>query len=303
MEAIINEVAFHIRRCAVGALINEVCATPKPGLVDQTNNGAHRDMDLDIFKVSAAAIAPFFEEMAQTGYEWQGGVLELFRQLRSVGLRAEEAMFRATERVNTHKGAIFSLGLIAAAAGYHYRRKGDFQSDVILDLCAKMTTPALEEEFKAIAEKGPRTNGEMIYIRYGIKGIRGEAQSGFRSLRNIALPVMGQLVKDGVDFNAVLIQVLLHLMAEVNDTTVVARGGLEALEYVHRVSRDILDLGGVLTECGRRRLWQLDKIFIEKNISPGGCADLLAAAIMLHFLKNAPDNAEPFLYRFEKDHA
>lgn len=287
MGMVINEVAFYIGRCAVEGLINEVCVTPKPGLVDRNNSGAHRDMDLTTFITSAAAIAPFFDEMARAGHDWKDELPALFGQLRTIGLQAEQAMFQATQGVNTHKGAIFSLGIIAAAAGYYYRTHGYFQSEAILELCAAMTGRTIEEEFKAIAGRGPQTKGERLYIRYGVKGIRGEAQSGFASVRNISLPVMRRLVKTEDNFNDILVQVLMHLMAEVRDTNVLARCGFEALDDVNQASRDILDLGGIWTAKGRQRLLALDRIFIEKNLSAGGCADLLAATVMLYLLERS----------------
>lgn len=280
----INKVISHIARCAINGLTYEFNVTPKPGLVDRNNSGAHKDMDYNTFVASSIAVAPFLHEMANTGYYWRGNLEDLFLSLRSIGIEAEKAMFIATNQVNTHKGLIFSLGIVAAAAAYYYKSHGHFHQENILLLCSEMTRSVLDAEFKQINEKSPKTNGERLYVYHGIKGIRGEVQEGFPSIRSISLPALTRLAKTHDNLNDMLVQVLFHLMAEVEDTNVLSRCGFDALSSVKASAKEILAYGGVFSEEGPEKILSLDTLFIQKNISPGGCADLLAVTIMIYLL-------------------
>ena len=169
--------AASIRRtvsaAALNALIAEVETTPKPGLVDLRDTGSHRDMDCETFRRSAVAVAPFLGEMAGLGYGWAGGLPDLFAAIRPVGVRAERSMFAATGGVNTHKGAIFSLGILAAASGHCRKRCGRFLPEIILSLSGDMVREAMEADFAAMSQRVPVTHGEKLFARYGCRGIRG----------------------------------------------------------------------------------------------------------------------------------
>jgi triphosphoribosyl-dephospho-CoA synthase len=284
MEEIAVDVIEIIGAMAAKALIYEVLATPKPGLVDRNNAGAHRDMDLHTFLRSAKAIKPGFCEMAKIGYCWRENPAIIFSSLKQVGIFAEKAMLSATNGVNTHKGAIFSVGLVSAAAGYYHRHNGKFDAEAILSLCGDIANRPIANEFAQISSRAPQTNGERIYRQYGIQGIRGEAANGFRSVRTVSLPEFRRLRKRQVDLNLALVQTLLQLMARVDDTNVVARRGPEALRYVQCQAQDSLNLGGMFTVRGREKIIAMDFDFIAKNISPGGCADLLAVTLLLDLL-------------------
>lgn len=268
------------------ALIAEVDTTPKPGLVDRQDSGAHDDMDRNTFIDSANAIAPYFIQMAGAGYSWSGTPDKLFGYIRPMGLLAEQAMYQATGGVNTHKGLIFSLGILCACAGLHHSRCGNFHSSDILSLASEMTSDTLEMEFKQIGNREPKSHGERLYCQYGIKGIRGEAAKGFPSIQNCSLPVMTALKEKVSDHNLLFLQTLLHLMAHVEDTNVLFRTDFETAAMVRREAVRILKLGGCLTPLGMAEIQSLNKLFIDKRISPGGCADLLAATIFLWMLDN-----------------
>ena len=276
-----NTVAGCVGRAATDALIEEAGTTPKPGLVDKISSGAHKDMNYRTFLDSAAAISFYLYKMARIGYDWNQEPEELFKAIRVVGIEAEKAMFQATMGVNTHKGLIFSAGILSAASACVYKTTGKFDSNLIFDTGAKMTCNEMEKDFREIDRDNPRTNGEKLYVLYGNRGIRGEAQNGFPSVRNISLPLMKSLKGLGIDDNLINIQVLFMLMASVDDTNVLSRHDLKTMEYVKHTAKEVLDLGGVFTTEGMKKITGLDDIFIEKNISSGGCADLLAVTIMM----------------------
>ncbi|PXV95825.1 triphosphoribosyl-dephospho-CoA synthase [Lachnotalea glycerini] len=266
---------------ATSSLIAEVSTTPKPGLVDCVSNGAHKDMNYRTFMYSAFAISPYFFEMAQLGFGWKHSLQELFLEIRKIGMKAENEMFRATNGVNTHKGLIFSAGILSAASAYIYSRFGMFDIDAMLETCKLMTNDILEEDFKNIDYNHPKTNGERLYIRYGNRGIRGEVQNGFPTVKNIALPALQYYKSLNFNNNLTQIQVLMHLIANTEDTNVLARHNQETLIFVQETAKNFLAQGGVFAEDSLNKLKNMDHLFIEKNISPGGCADLLAITIML----------------------
>ena len=265
---------------ALRALLREAAATPKPGLVDRRNNGAHRDMGFYTFLDSAIAIAPYFGRMAAAGAEPGADAKTLLASIRPIGIAAERAMNCATGGVNTHKGAIFSLGVLSAAAGLVLSQNGSRRAEDLLGAAAKIPAPA-EKELGRLLE-APATNGERLYREQGVAGVRGEAAAGFPEVRDRALPLMRRLRREGKHGeDEILLQVLLTLMASVTDTNLLSRGGAEGLSFAQREAGRILALGGALCEEGRAALGALDLIFIERNLSPGGCADLLALTVFL----------------------
>ena len=277
-----NQILSYLSRMCEYALIAEVSTTPKPGLVDRHDNGAHTDMCFDTFVASTRAIVPYLAEMASLGLSWgEKEEQDLFPAVRTVGIRAERAMFQATEGVNTHKGMIFSMGTIAAAAGLYYRRNHCFHAEDILLLAGALCRAELERDFLRIDRLNPKTHGEILFVRYGQKGIRGEAQNGFPSVRSCSLPAMRNLRKTCADDNQVYINTLLALMSHVDDTNVLIRTGALDLAYEKAEALRILKLGGALTDEGMAALVQANRDFIRRNISPGGCADLLAVTIFL----------------------
>lgn len=269
------------------ALISEVSATPKPGLVDLCDNGAHTDMCYDTFVASTGAILPYLTEMFSAGLSWPDRKGEgLFAAIRPVGLDAEKAMFQATGGVNTHKGMIFSMGIIAAASGFYYSENRCFRPEDILTLSGRLCHDSLDEDFRKIDRECPKTHGEILYVRHGLKGIRGEAQEGFPSIRNISLPAMRHWKITCADDNQVHLNTLLALMSQVDDTNVLTRTGPQALEYMKVRSLQALELGGAVTGRGMDALREMNREFIRRNISPGGCADLLAVTIFLWRLEH-----------------
>ncbi len=275
-----------ISRYAAESMLQEVLATPKPGLVDRNNCGAHHDMDLDTFKCSIAALAPFMHQFAEAGQRSAGQDLALlFAELRRTGINAEKEMFRATGGVNTHKGMLFSMGLLCGAAGRILAGSDSSPTpESLCDMVAAMTKGLCDREFAGLDRKMFFSPGERVYMRYGEKGARGEAESGFENVRLFAYPMMESLFRKKISDNDVLVHTLIRLMSKVSDTNVMARHDLATARYVKKEAARIWEEGGMLSPQGRKSIELLDQEFIRKNISPGGCADLLAITLFLWFL-------------------
>mgnify|MGYP001081133329 FL=1 len=266
------------------ALLDEVCTTPKPGLVDRANNGSHRDMDIFTFTASAAALAPYWGQCFQIGRETARRTpSKTFRALRAAGQGAERAMFSATNGVNTHKGAIFTLGTICGAIGRLWSAEAPCRDpNAILSECGAMASAAVEADFAALEARTAHTAGERAYLERGLTGVRGEAANGFPSVRDVALPALCRALEAGLSKNDAGAVTLLHLIAQGTDTNMVARGGPE------RAKKAAEDCARLLERCPlleMKEISQLDQEFIRDNLSPGGCADLLAAAFFLQSWK------------------
>ncbi len=282
-----------ISRRAQQALLYEVSASPKPGLVDRFNPGAHKDMDFFTFMASSAALGPYFYMCAKVGAKFSGGHPgKLFQALRDIGVQAEKTMFEATGGINTHKGLIFSLGLICAAASACMKENGTGKAD-IEDICGKvamMTEGLCHRELADMKKTENLTYGERLYREYGFKGIRGEVESGFATVRRHALPALRQAkALKSFSMNDCYVQTLLHLMAVNEDTNIAARFDASKLEYVRRYAGDVLRAGGMFTPEGIGRVYEMDRKFSMENISPGGSADLLAVTIMFDLLSEGWD--------------
>lgn len=270
------------------SLLYEVSASPKPGLVDRFNQGAHTDMDFFTFMASSASLTHYFFNCAVEGMKYSGQNPEkLFGDLRDFGIGAEKAMFEATEGVNTHKGLIFSLGIICAAASCCMLENEVecVDTDTLCTKVSQMTQGLCSRELEFISKSDGLTYGEKTYRIYGFKGIRGEVEEGFPTVRNCSLPVFKKLKSQRtLHINDILVETLLQLMAVNEDTNIAARHNMEALEYVKQYASRVLESGGMLTPQGVQMIYEMDKEFIRKNISPGGSADLLAVTVMFDLL-------------------
>lgn len=262
------------------ALLDEVCTTPKPGLVDRANNGSHPDMDIFTFTHSAAALTPYWNDCIRIGQNTAQETPEMtFQALRRRGKIAEREMYRATGGVNTHKGAIFTLGMLCGALGRLWNAKVPCRDpELIAAECARMYCPSYEKD-KQTAMISARTAGEKLWIQHGLTGIRGEMAEGLPSVVHIALPVLEKALQAGMSRNDAGVTVLLHLISLGKDTNMAARGGIEVARAA------AFEVSALLAEntCPSCRTIQaLDRSFIHHNLSAGGCADQLAAAWFLH---------------------
>ncbi len=287
------ELLQQIEQCARLALVEEVLTTPKPGLVDLHDRGAHRDMDWKLFVKSADAISPYLGKMCVIGYNWELSLPHLFKSIRAIGTQAECAMLKQTGGVNTHKGAIFTMGILMAAVGYSLRKNGKVDTACIFRYAKEMTAEAVEQDFAEMKERqkrlvrtkeaGRQTAGEYLYLNMGIEGIRGEAREGFPIIRKVAYPLMKQYIAEGMAQNERNINVLLAVMEELTDTNILSRSGydLRVLEQVKRTAGEIRKLGGASTETGMEALRSWNLSCIHENLSPGGAADILSATVFL----------------------
>lgn len=278
-----------IANIAVKSLITEVCTTPKPGLVDLLSNGSHTDMTVQTFLDSAKSLFPYFSDIVEIAATWENSLPELFLRIRNRGIIAESEMFNATNGVNTHKGLIFSEGILAAATSYAITHFDYVDSTIIFKTAKEMVYEKLQEDFFNIKNKTSYTNGEKLFKKYGYTGIKGEAQNGFQTVQNISLPALTFMLKQGKDENLARVQTLFLLMQNVDDTNVLHRGNSDALSFVKDCATIALQKGGAFSNEGLSFITSLDSIFIEKNISSGGCADLLAVSVMMYEIQQMID--------------
>lgn len=258
----------HCARLAREALLAEVSATPKPGLVDRNNSGAHRDMNYQTFLDSAAALEPFFYDFFVLGAETPEN--RLLPALRARGLIAEQAMFHATGGVNTHKGALFSLGLLCAACGALDARGTFLTPEELCGFVSRLTRGITAELHSA------DTNGGRAFHCTGAAGVRGEAERGFPAVRELALPLYRERLTAGMTPNDAAVRTLICLISRVEDTNLLTRGGEEGARWAREQASALEGSFSI----GRAEA--LDNAFIARNLSPGGCADLLALALFLH---------------------
>lgn len=270
---------------ALKSMLYEVSTRPKPGLVDSIDNGAHMDMDIFTFIDSSVSLYSFMHQCSELGYSGNyEDPRELFKSLRELGLEAEKNMFYATNGINTQKGLIFILGIVCASAGNLLSKGIGINIEDICRLSANMVGDIVDKELLYIDETHKLTQGQKIFLKYGIKGIRGEVETGFPTIRNYGLPNLHKYLDKGLSLNNALANTLLHIMAHSEDTNVLWRGGMDAFLFMQNSAKVAIEMGGIGTEEGRKNIDNMNSEFIKNNISPGGSADLLATTIMFYLL-------------------
>ena len=261
---------------AVLSLYKEVSLYPKPGLVSPVDTGSHQDMDYQMFLASINSLRSYFGKIATAG-----AMSASFSTLQKLGVAAETQMMRATKGVNTHRGAIFNLGLLCAAAGQLKHR------------CERLTPQALGAviadrwgaeilatgDIKAYAQY---SHGQQVEAKYGVHGARQEAVAGFPAARDYGLPAYQAALAETGCRDAAAVQALFAMMACLDDTNILWRAGGDGLKYVKSVSRDFLDSGGVCVDGWKARAIAIHHEFVRKNLSPGGAADLLGVTLFMN---------------------
>lgn len=263
---------------AVESLRLEVETYPKPGLVSHVDRGSHADMDAGTFRASAAALLPYFVELAVAGAAGAG-----MSTLRRIGLEAEGAMREATGGVNTHRGAIFGLGLLAAAAG------------ALAQTTCRLPRGALgrhvsERHGDAILA-GPvllHAPGAVARRRFGIGGAPAEAAAGFPTLYTVGLPALRRArhLRPG-DEEAARVETCFALIAHLEDTNLLHRGGEAGYAAARAAATAFLAGGGIARDDWRARAVAIHRAFVARNLSPGGSADLLAMTLFVDGLEAA----------------
>lgn len=283
--------ARRLAKAATRALLSEAAAAPKPGLVDRSGSGSHDDMDFMTFADSALALAPTFASLAEAGMArgaadpvWAlspageaASDAAFLAELRRIGLAGEAAMFAASGGVNTHKGALFLLGLLSAAAGALVGAGARPAAERVRLLAARTVRGLCARELD-----GAASNGGRAFREHGSRGARGEAEAGFPSLDSGALSVLRSARAAGRrPDDADCLDALLSLMTVCDDTTVLHRGGAEGAALVRKGAARVLAAGALRTNGGRAELARFSAALVERRLSPGGAADLLSCGLFL----------------------
>lgn len=269
------ELPAFVADSAVFALLAEVSTPAKPGLVSPLHHECHRDMDQYTFINSAIQLRPYFvavSRLAQT--TTQTDLPQLFARIRPLGIKAEQQMLAATGNVNTHKGAIFALGILAAATVWHWR----YPDHTISVIVKKMTTATLSAELKNATGAAP-TAGLQQYEQYGTLGARGAALAGYDVVFAVGLPAL-QAAQGSREER--ILTTLCALAAKISDSNLIKRAASPAsVTWWHNQLAKLTQLGGVTTAEGKA-LWQdLNAHFARNYWSLGGTADLVIATIFM----------------------
>lgn len=267
---------------AVAALIDEAMLTPKPGLVDLRGGGAHDDLNWLLMCHSARALQPFFEAMAVAG----AANLDqpaLRERIGAIGRDAERAMLRATGGVNTHRGAIWALGLLVTAAA----QAGASGAAAVARRAALLARLPDRHAPAVTANKGA-----LACLEHGVGGARAQAQAGFPQVIQVALPMLLVSRRRGDGEDAARLNALLAVIKQLDDTCLLARGGRAALNAAQAGAQAVLALGGAATAGGKAALALLDADLLALRVSPGGAADLLAAALLLDRIEATSQHGE-----------
>ena len=262
-----------ITRCAANALTEELATYPKPGLVSFVDQGSHPDMDAECFLASIAAIAPYFGKMAEAGATGCS-LLDLQR----IGIAAEESMLDATGGRNTHRGAIYCLGLLAAAAG---KQMADRSLPCLSLGC--IVAEYWGEEILLPQALLTTSHGLEMCHRYKLSGVRGEAKKGFPSIFNAGLPAF-QRALSSTNRQAARVQAFFEILEVCEDTTLLTRGGYAGWRFARTQARQFLHTGGVTSANWRAHAEDIHRGFVARNLTAGGAADLLAATLFVYDL-------------------
>lgn len=259
------------------SLKDELDLTPKPGCVDGQNSGPHIDMDYDVFLSSISSLKGYFFEIMMLSNTAKSFV-DTFDAIRPIGMRYEKKMYEVASGINTHKGAIFTLGVIACAIGkIYYDNKYlsiDLISEYVKKLCANIFDDFNKEEMQT-------TNGMRIYQKNAKhSGIRYEAKNGFKT----ALDAY-DFYKEVKDF----LRTFVYIVATLDDTTTINRVGETGLNFSKAYAKNVLN-----SKTFAEDIMAMDKLYTKKNISTGGCADTME---LVYFFKHIDD----FMASYMKD--
>ena len=258
-------------RLAIAALHAELACSPKPGLVTPFSRGSHQDMDASTFLRSLFALRGYFSALAA-----QATASGDFAPLRTLGVQAERAMLAATGNVNTHRGAIFSLGLlVASAARLRAATAAKPSAEAVCHGVRQWRDALLQAPLDAASP------GQRARARHAVPGVREQAAAGFPLLHGVAVPALRVALAEGLPRDAALLQTLMQLVAVIDDLNLLHRGGAEGLAFAQAQARGFLDAGGVHAGDAHAHMARICHAFEQRRLSPGGSADLLACALFL----------------------
>lgn len=258
-----------IGRAATLALHDELALSPKPGLVTLTSRGSHTDMDAHTFMRSLFALRSYFVRIAELG-----AMGAPFEALERCGVEAEARMLAATSGINTHRGAVFMLGLLCAAAGA-VAGGGQVPSP---SLIRNALRTHWGEALSARALRTPSLAGGQAARRLGLRSASSEAALGFPALFETAIPALHSALARGLARQAAKLDTLFAVIAVLEDSNLAHRGGLEGLRFAQQAAREFLAAGGASQKGGVAVAEVIGHQFVQRRLSPGGAADMLAAA-------------------------
>ena len=276
----ISREAFVIAGYAIEAMLCEVAAYPSPGLVSSISKGAHIDMDHYSFIKSTSILSRYMVLFAEEGYS-KRDPKEIFKDIRSIGMEAENEMFNGTKGVNTHKGMIFLLGISCAAVTKAMHDKKNFKE--IQEIIKQMTRGIVQDELFCMNKDNAISHGEKLFLKYNVEGIRGQVERGIPLVFNYSFDIYKK--NNFLKLNDRLIHTLLSIMKHCEDSNIIHRHSMDTLKEVQQKATHIISVGGMTTAIGKLSIEALDKEFIERHISPGGSADLLAVTIFFNFVE------------------
>ncbi len=280
-----EEYCTKLSQLSLKALLYEVNTTPKPGLVDLNNNGSHKDMDIYLFQDSAISLFPYFKKFVALGIKNKEKQPDLFfQELRELGKVAEIEMLKTTNNINTHKGTLFIFSIVLCSLGWLYANEKQYSRQLLINTIKELCI-GLARDFEHIEKKSEYTNGEKIYLDNNLLGIRGEALMGFSSVLDFSIKKFIFYLDATKSFNESGVKTLLELIIKIKDTTLIHRSSYETLLRIQEDVKKLIKEDNNIIEA----TFQLDKKFIDLNLSVGGCADLLALTYFIYFFEESID--------------
>lgn len=285
-DCVKSEAAFSLGAAARDATAAEILTRPKPGLVDPLGSGCHSDMDWQTLLVSASALAPFWPEQAQVGIDGTPPK-DAMRELRARGMKMDTAMFAATNGINAHKGLVYAMSLILYGAGYTLYTKMELTAGSVVKYAALAARGSVKKELRTLSKGNagrPLSNGEKLFLKYGVTGIRGEAERAFPSITEAGLPELRRALENGADINDASLCALLAIMEVNEDSNVIHRGGFDF--WQNKYKRMVAETKNkfVPNSAEYAPLEELERKFLSGGVSPGGAADLLACTLFLELI-------------------
>mgnify|MGYP001596733906 FL=1 len=276
VQSYISQHCILLADFAVDALVAEVNLTPKPALVDQRGSGAHDDLTLELMERSAHSLHPMFVAMAQAAVQHRTCSQALREAIGEIGRLGEATMLQTTHGVNTHRGAIWALGLMVTASALRSLDAKPVQAIELCQLAGKIAQ--LEDRF---IPQQALSHGQQVQKALGINGAKAQAQQGFPAIVKFGLPELYKSRQTQGNETTARIDALLAMMTTLDDTCVLYRAGEAGLARMQQGAQEILELGGYSTLHGQGAFHLLEQDLLGLRASPGGVADLLAATLFI----------------------
>lgn len=269
----IQRIADKIDALALSALLDEVRLEQKPGLVCPSSMGSHDDMDFTLFQSSIEALQGYFARIFHLGHQQQ-----TFSSIQQAGIQAELKMLQATQGINTHKGAIFNLGFACAGLGRCLSQGLPLDT---IHICQQISQHWKTDLLHNL-NRNPNSHGQQMRRKYAVSGAIEQVAHGFELVRTHALPCFKHAISHTQNMQQAAMQTLLMLIARLEDTNILWRGGMSSLLIAQDMATEFLQQGGVFQSDWQKKLHVINQYFIQHRLSPGGSADLLGVTIFFY---------------------